>query len=82
MRFLHKDEFEAEFGERYEYPVVLEQYQPTGQGQHLSVVVSSQILDELQDVGSLINHLASHDSTAPALHAGQVPFSTKSSEKP
>ena len=48
MRFLHKDKFEAEFGKRYEYPVVLEQYQPV----RLSVVLNTQALDNLQDVES------------------------------
>jgi len=53
MRFLHKDEFEAEFGKRYEYPVVLEQDQPGC----LSVVLNRQALDRLQDVDSLIFQL-------------------------
>ena len=55
MRFLHKDEFEAEFGQRYEYPVVLEQDQPG----RLSVVLNRQTLDGLQDMDSLIFHLSS-----------------------
>ena len=55
MRFLHKDEFEAEFDQRHEYPVVLEQDTPGS----LSVVLDRQTLDSLQDVNSLIHHLAS-----------------------
>jgi hypothetical protein len=59
MRFLRRDEFEAEFSERYEYPVVLEQNQAAGQAGYLSVVLNRQSLDELQDVGGLINQLNS-----------------------
>ncbi len=54
MRFLHKDEFEAEFGERYEYPVVLEQKIPSGGTDSLSVIVDRKKLNCLQDVGTLI----------------------------
>ena len=58
MRFLHKDEFETEFSERYEYPVVLVQNSGTGESSNLSVILDRQTLNELQDVGSLINRLS------------------------
>ena len=54
MRFLHKDEFEVEFGERYEYPVVLEQKLPSGEPGSLSVIVDRKKLNCLQDVSTLI----------------------------
>jgi len=57
MRFLHKDEFEAEFKQRYEYPVVLEQNSWLGEAGNLSVVFDRQALSELQDVDSLIRGL-------------------------
>ena len=57
MRFLHKDEFEAEFGERYEYPVVLKQYSSSGETRMLSVLLDQKELNKLQDVGSLMRTL-------------------------
>ena len=54
MRFLHKDEFEAEFGQQHEYPVVLEQENPGS----LSMVLNRQALDRIKDVDSLILHLS------------------------
>ena len=62
MRFLHKDEFEVEFGERHEYPVVLEQ----DKSGCLSIVLSRQTLDALQDVDSLILHLSSQPAKSTA----------------
>ena len=59
MRFFHKDEFEAEFDQRYEYPVILEQNLPSSETGSLSVIVDRKKLNKLQDVGSLIRVLAS-----------------------
>ena len=53
-RFLHKDEFEAEFNERYDYPVVLEQNSKFNAAEKLSVVFDRKSLNELQDLDSLI----------------------------
>jgi len=55
MRFLHKDEFEVEFGQRFEYPVVLSRCGKDGDS--LSILISSQRLNEFQDVDALIQAL-------------------------
>ena len=57
MRFLHKDEFEAEFNKQADYPVVLAQNLATDEPGTLSVVFDRQTLDEFQDVESLIKGL-------------------------
>jgi hypothetical protein len=66
MRFLHKDEFEAEFNQRFDYPLILEQNSPPGEAGNLSVVFDSQALNELQDVDSLIHGLLSTSSSTSA----------------
>lgn len=57
MRFLHKDEFESEFDERFDYPVVLERTAGTDGSQNLSVVLASEALDGLGDVDEPICQL-------------------------
>jgi len=57
MRFLHKDEFEAEFNQRFEYPLVLGQNAVSGGVKNLSIVINRQTLSELPDVESLIGEL-------------------------
>ena len=57
MLFLHKDEFEAEYSERYEYPVVLEQKMSSKDTQNLSVVFDWKTLNDFQSVDSLIRAL-------------------------
>jgi hypothetical protein len=64
MRFLHKDEFEAEFEERYEYPVVLEQSTLLGETGVLSVIIDRKKLSELQHVDELIRLLSFHQKMA------------------
>ena len=58
MRFLHKDEFERAFTQRFEYPVVLSRPGAAMPEEQLSVILSSKRLNELRDVDSLIHALA------------------------
>jgi hypothetical protein len=64
MCFLHKDEFEAEFEERYEYPVVLEQNSLVGEAGMLSVIIDREKLNEIQNVDKLIRLLSFHQKMA------------------
>jgi hypothetical protein len=64
MCFLHKDEFEAEFEERYEYPVVLEKNSLVGEAGMLSVIIDREKLNEIQNVDKLIRLLSFHQKMA------------------
>ena len=59
MRFLHKDEFEASFSERFAYPVVLNRNAGTDNESELSIILSDEDLDQLSDVDDLIRALSS-----------------------
>ena len=58
MKFLHKDEFEAGFRQRFEYPVVLQQIESAGNEPSLSVLISSRQLDSMGDLDELIYALS------------------------
>ncbi|GMQ82002.1 MAG: hypothetical protein BMS9Abin05_1440 [Rhodothermia bacterium] len=50
--FLHRDEFEARFVNRFEYPVILKK-----SGDKLSVVISQLEMEKMSDVTELIDRL-------------------------
>ncbi|MGK7872264.1 MAG: GTPase [Xenococcaceae cyanobacterium] len=54
MIFYHRDEFEKEYGQEYEYPIILKE-----EDGELSLHVSKQKLDEFKEVEELIEHLKS-----------------------
>lgn len=58
MRFLHKDEFEAEFKDRFQYPVVVEPCAGHDDKDAFSIVLSHEDLGRLDDVDDLIRALS------------------------
>lgn len=51
MEFLHKDEFEKQYGQAYEYPVILEKSDP------LRAVIGSEEIGKLRNVEQLIKRI-------------------------
>ena len=58
MRFFHKDEFEDEYGQVYEYPVVLERQVDAKGVSRLSAVLGHDDLERVEDVDELIRILS------------------------
>lgn len=57
LQFLHKDEFEKKFSERYEYPVVLDT------SDEIKLLISSVDLHHLTDVKDLISTIQERVTT-------------------
>ena len=51
LEFLHKDEFEKQYGQTYDYPVVLEGSNP------IRTVIDSEELSKFKNIGELIKRI-------------------------
>jgi hypothetical protein len=51
LEFLHRDEFEKEYKQTYDYPVILKNSDP------IKTVISSSKLDEIKNVDELIKQI-------------------------